>query len=645
MHTKTRLRKACDACSIRKVKCDISGPPCRSCVLVGIQCTSMRPSRRRGPSNRHAESLKKQKLQAQSDKSPLSLSAHPLPSTPQSCAAFTHLPTTTIPASAEAICSLHTVQLLLDDFFFYIHPLVPVPHEPTFRAAFERRDDTTSGTFLALLASMIGFLVASFPRRPKLRLNTKTERSAFPNSIALVKHCHNVAIQARGIGYLERNVTVYDAATSYFLGACSGYVQNLHRCHVYLAECLAMIQVYDLCHSPTALPSTPGRNATTSISLKSGIKFDWPARNITDNSEIDLITQELGRRLFYVTLVEYQHLHQMGSSTTKVHIPTEIDRYPPLPLEIDDEFLFSTNVGAQPAERVSRLVAFNANVRVYGSNNALLAWEVAFGSGQTFDWEHQRLGLWECLQKAKSALSNVPAELSLFHPKGNSAAEFSGLNEDGSIFDYPNEHSHQERRAIQYQIQKANIYVSQLCTRSYLVEKYWDLFDTFTRYGKLAKTSTPALATSHMNAGPSSEAPVEPSSLASPIISSQALTHVHTDAIGHAMAEERKLVIRELYILLRTVKQENMEPNGGSITTKIRQVASTLLNQSTTSIPTEHPFAIPRAGFFDPGPNTSKLLVLTADEARFYLHSFIDTLIRLDGHASAATDPGSGNEA
>ncbi|KAJ5677645.1 uncharacterized protein N7477_003278 [Penicillium maclennaniae] len=608
MDAKTRLRKACDACSIRKVK--------------------------------------RQKLEAQSDNSPASLSEYILPSTPQPSAASIHSSTTSIPASAEAICSLHTVQLLLDDFFMYIHPLVPVPHEPSFRAAFERREDTTSGTFLALLASMIGFLVASFPRRPKLRLNTEAERSAFPNSIALVKRCHDVAIQARGIGYLDRNVTVYDAATSYFLGLCSGYIYSMRRCRVYLAECRTMIQVYDLCRSPSPLPSASEPNATGPMSPASGTTHDQPAQNLTDNPTVDLITQELGRRLFYVTLVGYQTLHQMGSSDIKVQIPPETptDRYPPLPLEIDDEFLFSTHVSAQPADRVSQLVAFNANVRVYGSNNALLAWDIAFGSGQIFDWEHQRSCLWECLQKAKSALSNVPVELSLFHPKRISPAGLSGLNEDGSIFNYPHDHIHQERRAIQYEIQKANIYASQLCTRSYLVEKYWNLFETFTKYGNSAKISIPTPAIPHIKHEPSSEIPAEPASTVGPNTSSQALAHIQTDSIGRMMAEERKLVIKEFFILLRTVNEVNMEPNGGSITTKIRQVASTLLNQTTKTIPTEDPLVTPLAGVSNPGPNTSSPHVLTSAEAESYLHAFVDTLVRLEGHASVATDLSSGAE-
>ena len=556
-----------ETCSEFTCKCDTSGPPCRSCASLDIPCTYERPSRRRGPPNRHAEAFKKQKLETQPDASPASLSDYPLASTPQaSSSTYTSPGRSPLPTSAEAICSLHTVQLLLDDFFTYIHPLVPIPHEPTFRAAFERREDATSGTFLALLASMIGFLVASFPRRPKLRLNTEAERSAFPHSIALVKRCHDVAVQARGTGYLDREATVYDAAISYFLGVCSGYVYNLRRCRIYLAECRAMLHIYGLCRSPTELAAAASAPNVTSPSSTSMTTQDQPLQSLTDNKTVNLITQELGRRLFYVSLVGYQALLQLGSSDIKTHVPPETPthRYPPFPLEVDDEFIFPTHIRPQPQGRISQIVGFNANVRVYSSYNALLAWEIAYGSGQIFNWEHQRSILWDCVQKTKSTLFDVPVELSLYHPKIDTP-KFSGRGQDGSVFIYPEDQVNQEKRAIQYEIQKANIYASQLCTRSYLVEKYWSLFESYAKYGDPSKSSASNIPELHNKAGGTLDAQAQASIETPSDTFSRCLAHAQTDCIGRMMAEERKLVIKDLFVLLRTVNEINMEPNGASI--------------------------------------------------------------------------------
>ncbi|KAJ6141419.1 hypothetical protein N7470_009809 [Penicillium chermesinum] len=629
MDSKTRLRKACDACSIRKVKCDAAGPPCRSCASLDIPCTYERPSRRRGPPNRHAEILKRQKLehkQEPSDASPGRATDYQHASTPQ--ASSTIVPSLSAPSlSSESICSLHTVQLLLDDFFVYIHPLVPIPHEPSFRAAFERREDATSGTFLALLASMIGFLVASFPRRPKLRLNTEAERSAFPNSIALVKRCHDVAIQARGTGYLDRDATIYDAAISYFLGACCAYVFNIRRCRIYLAECNSMIQIYDLCRpagSNAEVAHTTGLSMPSPAANSPGLSAETVSQGLTEKRPIDLITQELGRRLFYVTLAGHQSLLQLGSQDSKIkmHLPpeTSTDFYPPLPLEIDDEFIFPSHFNPQPAGRVSRLVGFNANVKVYRSYNSLLAWELAFGSGQIFNWEHQRSTLWDCLQQAKAALRDVPIELSLFHPK-QAPPRLPGLVGDGSVFSYPHDHVDQEKRAIQYEIQKANIYASQLCTRSWLVEKYWCLYETYMKYREpnvsdLQRSTTPHVK-SEDHAGD-----VNDVANASTNSSSQAVAHAQTDYIGRMMAEERKLVIKDLFVLLRTVNEVNMEPNGASI-------SPTRLQIPPQPIQTSH---LP--GFtHSPQQRQSP-----------YLHAFIETLIRLEGYTSPTTEPGSASD-
>ncbi|KAL3437957.1 hypothetical protein BDV09DRAFT_161414 [Aspergillus tetrazonus] len=590
MDQRTRLQKACDACSIRKVKCDTSGPPCRSCASLNIPCTYERPTRRRGPPNRHAEAFKKQKL----GETPYGAANSPSPdqSTQLSPAlSGTGLPPTTAGAlSLESICSLPTMLLLIDDYFTYIHPLIPVPHEPTYRAALERREDLTHNTFLAMTAGMIGTLVASFPRRPKMHMKPE-ERAAFPHSTALVKRCRDVAVQARGAGYLDRNPTVYDAATSYFLGLCSGYIWNFRSCRAYLAECLTMIHVYNLCTLPQ--PRVPPLGPTSPASSSS-----FHSQEIEPSANI--LEVELGRRLFYVTLVGYRTLQQMGSHDSAIHVPPETptERYPPLPLEIDDEYIFPTHLEQQPAHKVSRLVGFNANVRVYSSYNPISAWETAFGAGQIFDWDRQRVVIYECLQKSKLALANVPKELSLSLTEGAPVSQ----GEDVKMTLNNEDAASSARRHIQYEIQKANIYASQLATRSYLVEKYWSLHEAWKMYQNQSRQPTPVNSPSGGNG-------IDP-----------------TDHISNIMVEERQLVIRDLFVLLQSVNEINMEPNGASVTSKIRQIASTLLDLSKSSTT---------------APVTAGPQPLTKAEAEAYLSAFIDTLVRLEGLGPSSKGPSS----
>lgn len=440
------------------------------------------------------------------------------------------IPATSGALSLESICSLPTIQLLIDDYFTYIHPLVPVPHEPTYRAALSRREDLTQSTFLAMTAGMIGSLVASFPRRPKLHLKPE-ERAAFPHSTALVKRCRDIAVQARGSGYLDRTPTVYDAATSYFLGLCSGYVWNIRACRSYFAECMTMIHVYNLCNP--SQPRLPPMGPTSPASSTS-----FQSQDTGNEHPVSTLDVELGRRLFYTTLVGYRTLQQMGSHDAALHVPPETptERYPPLPLEVDDEYMFPNHVEPQPAHRVSRLVGFNANVRVYSSYNPISAWETAFGAGQIFDWDRQRFVIYECLQKSKLALANVPKELSLFMTEGGPLDQ----EEDVKMVLDNEDLSSSERRHVQYEIQKANIYASQLATRSYLVEKYWSLHEAWKMYQPQPNEPSPMASTAENGSDP-------------------------TDHISNTMIEERRLVIRDLFVLLQSVNEINMEPNGSSV--------------------------------------------------------------------------------
>ncbi|PYH41521.1 uncharacterized protein BP01DRAFT_348974 [Aspergillus saccharolyticus JOP 1030-1] len=604
MDQRTRLQKACDACSIRKVKCDTSGPPCRSCASLDIPCTFFRPSRRRGPPNRHAEAFKKRKL---AESSP---SGSPGPADPTSPVPLNPggviIPSPPYPASLEAICSMPTIRLLIDDYFTYIHPLVPIPHEPTFRAALERREDLTNRTFLALAAAMIGTLVASFPRRPKRHLKTDAEKAAFPHSMALVNRCHEVAVQARGTGYLDRTATVYDAAISYLLGLCSCYAWHIRRCRVYFAECLTMLHVYDLYRHSNRLSfitiSSP-RSASSHLSQE--------PNGGSAQASVNMIERELGRRLFYIILVGYRTMQQLGAGDTIIHVPPETptERYPPLPLEVDDEFIYATHSDPQPPDRVSRMVGFITNVRVMNSYNPLSAWETAFGSGQILEWERQRSLLCQCLQNAKMAFNGLPRELVIggFHSsapsKGQESASPSPLSGASDSQSY--------QRHVQFEIQKANIYASQLAVRSYLVEKYWALYGAVKRHQQ-----PPELATG-------SPSPMK-SEGGQPHAQAAWDADAQSDYIGRTMAEERRLVIRDLFALLQSVNEINMEPNGASFTAKVRQVASTLLNFSNTHAPST---------ISGPQP-------LTSAEVESYLRAFIDTLMRLEGLASSDLNKG-----
>ncbi len=197
--------------------------------------------------------------------------------------------------NAESICPLSTLELLIDDFFTYIHPLCPFPHEPSFRSAFKLRQDLNSPTFLALLASMIGALVASFPRKPRLHLKAQHREHLFPNSMSLVDRCHKVAVEARVAGYLDKQLTVYDAVTSYFLGLAGAYTFRWKQTRLYFGETLTIVRVLGA-HKD----KDPGILSLGALpAVYDGVENTFE----TQTQQVDFIQQEVGRRVFWVMYV------------------------------------------------------------------------------------------------------------------------------------------------------------------------------------------------------------------------------------------------------------------------------------------------------------------------------------------------------
>ncbi|KAF2878124.1 hypothetical protein BDV95DRAFT_624683 [Massariosphaeria phaeospora] len=537
-----RLRKACDSCSIRKVKCDESGPPCKACKNLDIPCTFNRPSRRRGPPNKHAEAVKRRRT----DGGP-----SPAPSTPDSPTGAAHalaqLSSHPPQLSAETICPIPTMNALIDDFFTYIHPLCPFPHEPSFREAWDRREDYSNTSFLALLASMVACLVASFPRKPRQHIRSQTQ-AHYSSHLALVEKCREVCATARGPGYLDRRgLGVYDACTSYFLGLTGAYIFQWRFLRLYFGECLTILRTMGLhkAQEQGYVPEPMGEFA--------------PNFEGSNDFKLDKITEQIGRRLFWTVFVGARTMQQLGASFGELTVLSGTTRepLPPLPLEIDDACIYPQEIHAQPADIVPLISGFNTNVRIYLSYSMLSTAEMAFGVDELFDWDQQQKILEHSLQRCKQTLDSIPDVLTV-HPKDGQNGRFAQRKQtyyplmeeyvtarDPSLNIFGAE-SQAARRASQYEIQKANIYASHLSIRSSIVEKYFALLEKSNN----AKTQQALQsASSSIAAGFDKLLPSSP---------------VDAEALEKVMSAEREQVIKDLLVVLGSIDMINMEPNGDS---------------------------------------------------------------------------------
>ncbi|KAI5460295.1 hypothetical protein BGZ63DRAFT_358832 [Mariannaea sp. PMI_226] len=551
----TRLRRACDMCSMRKVKCDDTDIPCRPCRELGVDCTYNRETKRRGPPNKHAEAAKAAK-RSRIDAAATAGAVLNVSPSPQTAAKALMNISTDIVLDAESIAPMPVLELLIDDFFTYIHPLAPFPHEPTFRQSFANREDRTRPEFLGLLASMICALVASFPRSAREHLKAQHSTHLFPRAIVMIEKCREIALLSRGSKWqLKQPKTLDDAATSYFLGLASGYTHQWNASGQFMAETLTLIRELGF-NRPKHTGELPtfGNDSYSPDPL--------PFNHVKD---------QIGKRIFWCLLLGVRSFSQLGASAADMVIAPSTPSlpYPAYPENVDDICILANDIIHQQDGSVTLLTGFRFGIDIYTTMNGVVSLEIAYGMS-TLPWADQRVLLRDGLLAARGITANLPPELQLGN-HGDEAATLASFDESGIQYAppaWPNSQPAHDlriaiknhpsrRRYLQYEIQKANIYVSQLATRSYFVELYFNLRDV------------------HLQ-----EQAQHPDIVEGESEDEKAARDADEKEIYDFMSEEREQIVENLLTVLGSISQRNLEPNGGSLINKIRQVASTLLNDA-----------------------------------------------------------------
>ncbi|KAI4241778.1 MAG: hypothetical protein L6R42_011182, partial [Xanthoria sp. 1 TBL-2021] len=439
------------------------------------------PSKRRGPRNRAADAIREQMMNSANGN-------HPSQSNSPTYAARTLASLAQQPVlSADNICPPSLLNRFVDDYFSFIHPLLPIPHEPSFRAALAAREDLNSPTFLALLASMIGCLVASVPRRPRQHILDLQMEAAFPNSGILIERCRRTALEARGSAYLDRPQTIEDAMISLFQAFIGAYSWHWDICRLYMGQCVTICRVLEI-HRPDG----PGTEAAVQAA-KAAATHAIATGNVREDMmpplpKADVVLQELCKRMFWIVFSTVASFQQLGVSARELNVPppTASEPYPDLPLDIDDAYITPQGPRPMPEGEISKLAGFNAIMQVYKACADVSAMDVVYGSSQPSDWPHQKMILLRSLESVEGVSGIVPSIfLSRNQASSNEAARqpnyplpTQGYLGHGVLVpfqtDGPNE---QKKTAIE--IQKANLYSAQLATRSYLLQKYLILSDEF----------------------------------------------------------------------------------------------------------------------------------------------------------------------
>ncbi|KAL8917593.1 MAG: hypothetical protein Q9172_005777 [Xanthocarpia lactea] len=551
-----RLRKACDACSKRKVKCD-EHQPCKACTLLHIPCMFTRPSKRRGPRNRAADAIREELMTSAAGND------HSRPSSPTYAArTLASLAQQPVP-SADNICPPALLHRFVDDYFKFIHPLLPIPHEPSFRAALAAREDLNSPTFLALLASMIGCLVASIPRRPRQHILDLQMEAAFPNSGILIERCRRTALEARGSAYLDRPQTIEDAMIAIFQAFIGAYSWHWDICRLYMGQCVTICRVLEIHKRDgpgTEAAVQAARAAATNAIATGNVREDM----MPPLPKTDVVLQELCKRMFWILFSTVTSFQQLGVSARELNIPppTASEPYPDLPAEVDDAYITPQGTRSMPEGEVPRLVGFNAIMQVYKACADVSAMDVVYGGNELSDWPQQRATLVHALDSVEGVLGIIPSMFLLgSKSSSNEAARqqnyplptqgYMGL---GVLVPFQNDEPN-ERKRTAIEIQKANLYGAQLATRSYLLQKYLILSDSFQANNDVSN--------SQMEDDETTSADVPPASK-------------NGATIADYLVKGRDNLIKDMLELFQNLDLTYIEPNGLSFTNRINQARLTL---------------------------------------------------------------------
>lgn len=286
---------------------------------------------------------------------------------------------------------------------------------------------------------------------------------------------------------------------------------------------------------------------------------------------------------------------QMGASSRDLIIPpsTPNNPYPDYPREVDDAYILADRILPQPEGVVSTITGFVRCIQVYQTMEELVRIELAHGMA-AYAWDQQKQHLHSALLKVKEVSEMFPPELKV-DLNALSPVKFPYLQNDqdgqGNLPAYQyvppaypnNQPNHDVRllfavdeskkRSMQYEIQKANIYASVVATRSHYVERYFLLRDVYLNNQRAKAQADTSGSIVYRTAA---AADFSSSSLAAAAV--QAAADQAPDETDQLFLAERESIVQDFFSVLLSIDQHNMEPNGGSLISKIRQVACTLLS-------------------------------------------------------------------
>lgn len=257
------VKKACDACHRRKVRCT-GGQPCKNCGQANLQCTYLAIPQKKGPKGSRAKVIseirdtqqQRQKQQQQSItslQSPLKSDGSPLD--------YNQSPTSPGYSGTPGLLSRQTVDICISFFFEHLYPTYPIFTRPKIMEMVDNQDSSANEAY-CLVASLCAFIMI----QPGMTLSVsgalgesyegEPPQSRYGFASMLIDDVLRVR---KGIGYVEEP-TLISVQTSFFLYCSYFTLEKQNSCWFHLREATTLAQMLSMHDEASYINGDPLEN-------------------------------------------------------------------------------------------------------------------------------------------------------------------------------------------------------------------------------------------------------------------------------------------------------------------------------------------------------------------------------------------------
>lgn len=256
----TPVKKACDACHRRKVRCS-GEQPCQNCGQSNLQCTYFAIPQKKGPKGSRAKVISEIR-DGQHPPAPLVSPKRQLKHEISNPFDFNAAPATPSYQETPGLLSQQTLDICITFFFEHLYPTIPLFDRQRLETLASTRDNGHSEIY-CLVASLCAFVLV----QPGMTIvvsgmmgddyEGETPQSRYGYARALIDDLLRVR---KDIDYVE-HPTLHSVQTSFFLFSCYFSLEKQNSCWFHLREAATVAQILGMHEEATYSSGDPIENA------------------------------------------------------------------------------------------------------------------------------------------------------------------------------------------------------------------------------------------------------------------------------------------------------------------------------------------------------------------------------------------------